>query len=186
MPEKYHWEVLADFTRQHNFIKGVEIGVRWGGTSRYLLQNCPNLHMWGVDLMRPMPENKGPGQETYMSWPWGKYRDGVAYISKEFPERFKMMVMDTVAASKLFEDEFFDFVFIDADHSYPGVFDDIVSWVPKVKLGGLITGHDINLESVRNAVADTIGNYTTEGERWNNIWWAQKTIKNSDLTKKES
>jgi predicted O-methyltransferase YrrM len=36
----------------------------------------------------------------------------------------------------------FDFVFIDADHSYPSVKADILAWVPKVCRGGILAGHD--------------------------------------------
>lgn len=35
-----------------------------------------------------------------------------------------------------------DFVYIDADHSYEGVFTDLCTWFPKVREGGIIGGHD--------------------------------------------
>lgn len=41
-----------------------------------------------------------------------------------------------------FPDEYFDLVYIDADHTYESVKDDISTWFPKVKIGGWITGHD--------------------------------------------
>jgi predicted O-methyltransferase YrrM len=45
-------------------------------------------------------------------------------------------------ASTLFPDEFFDFVYIDARHDYEPVKEDITLWWPKVKVGGIIGGHD--------------------------------------------
>ena len=45
----------------------------------------------------------------------------------------------SVNASKYFPDEFFDYVYIDADHRYDGVKEDIVHWFPKVKKGGYIS-----------------------------------------------
>lgn len=33
-------------------------------------------------------------------------------------------------------------VFIDGDHSYEGCRDDIVAWLPKVRRGGILAGHD--------------------------------------------
>jgi len=42
----------------------------------------------------------------------------------------------------LFKDESIDFLFIDADHSYEAVRKDIELWFPKVKTGGIISGHD--------------------------------------------
>ena len=44
--------------------------------------------------------------------------------------------------SQEFPDEYFDWIYIDADHSYEDVKSDLNSWYPKVKTGGFITGHD--------------------------------------------
>ena len=41
-----------------------------------------------------------------------------------------------------FEDNSIDFVFIDADHSYEAVKKDILSYFPKLKIGGIMAGHD--------------------------------------------
>jgi len=35
-----------------------------------------------------------------------------------------------------------DFVYIDANHSLPYVIDDIMTWLPKIRPGGIISGHD--------------------------------------------
>jgi len=56
------------------------------------------------------------------------------------------MHMSTMEAVKLFPDEYFDFVFIDAFHSYEAVRDDIIHWLPKVKPGGVLAGHDYCVE----------------------------------------
>ena len=45
-------------------------------------------------------------------------------------------------AVELYEDFSLDFVFIDAAHDYTNVLIDIISWYPKVKIGGRIGGHD--------------------------------------------
>jgi cephalosporin hydroxylase len=56
----------------------------------------------------------------------------------------------------------FDLVFIDADHSYETVLADIAAWLPKVKAGGVLCGHDYNRPGhghagVRQAVDELIG-----------------------------
>lgn len=45
-------------------------------------------------------------------------------------------------ASTLFDDESLDFVFLDAEHLYDNVMEDLNLWYPKVRKGGIIAGHD--------------------------------------------
>lgn len=61
------------------------------------------------------------------------------------------IINDTVAASEQIEDGSLDWLFIDADHTYEGVTSDIVAWWPKLKPGGLISGHDYCFFSVAMA-----------------------------------
>jgi cephalosporin hydroxylase len=48
----------------------------------------------------------------------------------------------SVLVSKTVPDRSLDFVYIDADHSFSAVIDDLAAWWPKVKIGGSIGGHD--------------------------------------------
>jgi hypothetical protein len=50
-----------------------------------------------------------------------------------------MYSKDAVA---LFPDEHFDWVYIDSNHTYEAVKEDLEMWLPKVKNGGYICGHD--------------------------------------------
>jgi predicted O-methyltransferase YrrM len=61
------------------------------------------------------------------------------------------------SASLLFEDKSLDFVYIDAAHDYENVKKDILLWLPKVKPGGYIAGHDIVLPGVAAAVGEIFG-----------------------------
>jgi len=49
---------------------------------------------------------------------------------------------DSIEYSKLVPDESLDWVYIDADHRYDTAKADIEVWFPKVRKGGVISGHD--------------------------------------------
>ena len=45
-------------------------------------------------------------------------------------------------AVDLFQNESLDFIYIDARHDYKAVWDDLEAWFPKLRKGGLFSGHD--------------------------------------------
>lgn len=82
---------------------------------------------------------------------WAEERD----IYAKFKERMvknnvwsviKPMVMDSLTAARIFKDSSLDMVFIDADHRYKQVKQDVLAWLPKVRQGGIICGHDCEIQ----------------------------------------
>jgi predicted O-methyltransferase YrrM len=70
--------------------------------------------------------------------------------------------MSSLEASKLFNDDSLDFVFIDAAHDYDNVVADLKAWYPKIKKGGVLAGHDFYPDQptwcdVYKAVKDVFG-----------------------------
>jgi predicted O-methyltransferase YrrM len=60
----------------------------------------------------------------------------------EADDMVKPLVMPSRDAARVFADGQCDLVFIDADHSYEAVLEDIVLWRAKVRRGGILCGHD--------------------------------------------
>lgn len=56
--------------------------------------------------------------------------------------KFTPIRKNSVEASKDFKDESCDVVYIDMEHTYEAVLQDIEHWLPKVKPQGYIAGHD--------------------------------------------
>lgn len=78
----------------------------------------------------------------------------------------------SVEAANLYEDNSLDFVFIDANHAYPFVKKDIKVWLPKVKHGGVLAGHDYtNYNSVRKAVDEIFPNVKQVSDK---CWMIEK------------
>lgn len=69
---------------------------------------------------------------------------------------FNAIRLPSIEAAKLYENESLDFVFIDAAHDYDNVCADINAWLPKVKLGGILGGHDYFHPPVEAAVQDML------------------------------
>jgi hypothetical protein len=67
---------------------------------------------------------------------------------------------DSADTASFYEDESLDFVFIDASHDYESFKKDLTSWFPKVKIGGLIAGHDYAdaYQGIMKAVQDHLCN----------------------------
>ena len=79
---------------------------------------------------------------------------------------YKAFKMDATQASTQYNNNSLDFVFIDADHSYEAVKNDILHWYPKVKVNGMIGGHDEMHEPVSRAVKEIFGEYNVIGNCW--------------------
>lgn len=72
-----------------------------------------------------------------------QYEDFAKNVSdKPFVKLFREYTFEAV---KHFEDNFFDLVYIDADHSYEGCLRDIEDWYPKIKKGGIMLGDDYRI-----------------------------------------
>jgi predicted O-methyltransferase YrrM len=71
-----------------------------------------------------------------------RYHDNAVHNVKFAKDRAYVHRMRSTDAAKLDGHVAYDFVFIDADHSYEGCKADIEAWWPLVKKGGWICGHD--------------------------------------------
>ena len=60
--------------------------------------------------------------------------------------RYRLVQKSTAAAAQLFDDESFDWIYLDATHTYTEARRDLEVWYPKVRLGGLISGHDYQFQ----------------------------------------
>jgi hypothetical protein len=80
--------------------------------------------------------------------------------------------MTSEEASRGFEDESIDAVYIDACHQYGAVRCDNEIWLPKVRTGGIISGHDFCIAHTRLAVLDVFGG--VDGTFVDDSWFVRK------------
>ena len=138
----FHRNVLGFILNQKNLIEsGVEIGVQQGEFSEILLQTWQGKKLYLVDCWQH--QNQGyfdvahVNNNTHEQY----YQSTIKRISpyKDRTEIYKKYSSDAV---NLFEDNSLDFVYIDANHKYESVLEDMNLWYPKVRQGGLLAGHD--------------------------------------------
>jgi predicted O-methyltransferase YrrM len=77
------------------------------------------------------------------------------------------MMMPSMDAARIFANSVADLVFIDADHREEEVTKDITAWLPKVRPGGIICGHDVGTHhGVESGVIKVLGDYDKDGNVW--------------------
>jgi len=65
--------------------------------------------------------------------------------------------------SKKIENGFLDFVYIDSNHKYENILEDIKTWLPKIQSNGMIGGHDYGyLDGIMKAVDEIFGKENVE------------------------
>jgi GR25 family glycosyltransferase involved in LPS biosynthesis len=103
-------------------------------------------------------------------------------------EYYTPLRMTSLEASKKFEDKSLSFVFLDASHEYEDVKDDIKSWLPKIKPGGILAGHDYYPDDcydwfpgVKRAVNEELSNFQTQDNCW--IYRVAQEISSSEKLK---
>ena len=112
-----------------------EVGVFKGENFRNLLLSNPTEAV-AVDLWKDVTIDISESQRN-LNEMW----EGMLRLATENP-CVKVIRKASVEAARLFDQEHFDFVYIDANHAYEGVRADIEAWWPKVRKGGILAGHD--------------------------------------------
>jgi hypothetical protein len=156
----------------------VEIGAYLGRSTAYLavqiINSKKNIKLDVVDTWR------GNDSSEYQDGQWGHhltqsddtYDNFIANMTP-VAGHYNPIKMDSVEASRLYEDKSLDFVFIDGAHDYKYVKADIEAWLPKVKSGGYLCGHDYlsgQHEEVIRAVDEAFG----ANKKIYNVTWVHK------------
>lgn len=145
---------------------GAEVGVYKADLSKRLLKR-PDLTLYMVDSWKAHdPESEYAKNDFHGALPqegqdrFYKYTiDATGFAG----DRARILRKDSLEASKEFKDGTLDFVFLDADHSYESVKADIEAWLPKIKKGGLLCGHDYdNKEYAAWGVKRAVGELCVE------------------------
>ena len=134
-------EELGARLQERGYKTGVELGVqsgvfakailsRWQAAERYVL----------VDVWRQL-DNYVDGANVDNSKQEMVYQKALSN-TRAFGSKVEVCRDLTVACAEKYEDQSFDFIYVDARHDYIGVVEDLRFWLPKLRPGGIIAGHD--------------------------------------------
>ncbi|MCP3659804.1 MAG: class I SAM-dependent methyltransferase [Bacteroidetes bacterium] len=141
---KYNNTIIKDRSDLHQVINnfkfkvGCEIGTWKGYFADAILQNWngtlymidPYMHLddWNMAFNKDNNTMNSIFNETKI------------FMKNKFGDRALFIRKNSIYAYNLFEDNYFDWLFIDGDHSFKGIFADLVNYYSKAKY--LICGHD--------------------------------------------
>ncbi len=165
--------------------RGVEVGVWRGHISAGLLAAFPNLHLTMIDPWREWASNETYYQTTQMGKSvqqrWADvYQEAMTVTDFAAIRRAVLRTLSEGAAQHVLPG--LDFAFIDGDHTYDAVRQDIELWWPRVKPGGLLLGHDYNglqdrrgVWGVKRAADEFAAHEGLSLELGSGrVWWTQK------------
>ncbi len=159
--EEFYKQTVSNLPDGANVI---EIGTYRGKSISFLviesLKQNKKLNIYSIDL-------------------WENEEDFVQFIrnTSQISHLFTYFKIDSHSGASLFENNYFDFIYIDANHTYEYVKKDIELWYPKLKNGGMMAGHDYDpcWEGVVRAVNERFeDDFYKEGH---SVWVHNKNIK---------
>jgi len=121
--------------RDLGFKTGCEVGVLKGKNAQGMFKYIPGLKLYIVD---PYIDYDG-GQRTYGKKNKNHLEEMMQRMSGKNYEFFKMK---SHHACKYVPNDSLDFIYIDGNHKYDYVMMDLINWIPKIKKGGILSGHD--------------------------------------------
>lgn len=140
---------------------GLELGVCDGPSFVSILKHCPNVKkLYGIDFWKPYTDilfsNDEQNPDHIRTGADVEYNEWMAHHRVKWSgesHRAKLIKKDSNDAVNDFEDEMFDFIFVDTYLNEEQVQKDLELWYPKVRTGGLFCGHDYDATCVSRSVS---------------------------------
>lgn len=154
------WRTREDLPQLLNYLKltgqGAEIGVYAGDFSEHIRRHWRGHLLFCIDEWKHQLEGCEGYATNVDNDTFERLYQKVKLMASKYPGAVELIRDSSRSASKRFIGGKLDFVYIDANHSYDSVMEDIRLWWPTLAAGGLMAGHDYGRScdnySVRRAV----------------------------------
>ena len=162
--------------------KVVEVGVAYGRSFAFLVTVMrPSVNLFAVDVFKEYMGGQNLPPDVYaLMKSYGTPREAfLRNMELHVPKGYFVTVQsESVRAAAKFPDAGCDAVFIDADHLYLPCKADIEAWLPKIKPGGILAGHDYSPRhhpGVVSAVNEIFGQPSPFGKvQVNGVVWRHR------------
>jgi len=138
--------VCYKLIKKYKFEKVLEIGSFRGDLTYFLAKNIKNIQLNVIEPYDKYVDQKMDIEKNTMQ----KYKNDICtFLSSEINE--KKIIFHFDKSQNIFEkfnENYFDFIFIDGDHSYQGCFNDLNNYYSKCRSGGIIAIHDYDRKSM--------------------------------------
>jgi len=150
---------------------GVEIGVYRAQHARAMLKDLDIKKLYLIDPYIIYPGYSGLGVRNWQTLAGVQIHAQETLRRLGYSNRIKWLIMTSNDAVDKVKEKL-DFVYIDGNHDYQYVMDDLTNWTPKVKKGGLMAGHDYSrskkgvIEAVNEYCSKHKIKFEVQGEEW--------------------
>jgi len=131
-------EGLAKYFAEQGFKVGAEVGVERGYYSKSLLDANPGLKLYCVDAWQAYEGYRDHTRQEKLD----RYYQSTVELLK--PYNVEILKGWSLDMAKKVPDNSLDFVYIDANHDFRHLIEDVDTWAKKVRKGGIVAGHDYN------------------------------------------
>lgn len=154
---------------QNQQLEGCEIGTHKGINALQILKHLNIKKLVLIDSWENYGDYKEYGSEN-LSLLMLKSKK----LLKNYLDRIEFKKAYSHHVANIFPSEQFDFIYIDSNHKYKYVKQDIEDYYPKIKKGGVLCGHDINFTGVFRAVLEFITKNKIKVFTGGQDWWVIK------------
>jgi len=135
-------EIPALLNRRGLTGRGVEVGVKVGNYSEFLLRHWRCRQLVSVDPWLEAPPDEYVDRANVSQEQQEEFFLRARKRLGRYGSRSEIWRLTSSEAALRVPDGSLDFVYIDARHDHDSVLEDLRTWFPKLRPGGLIAGHD--------------------------------------------
>jgi predicted O-methyltransferase YrrM len=141
---RFYYGIFSNIINENNFKNCAEVGIGYGFHAKEILTNTKLNKLYLIDPMKYYP-NDGFAVDVLQNGGFDPLVSKIKEHLTDFNSKYTWFRKSSITITEEeIPNESLDAVFIDADHSYEAVTQDLNFWWNKLKKGGWMLGDDYN------------------------------------------